>query len=80
MRQQTHTSLTICLNGSRNVLTEALVHVKHVKVDPSQLDDEGVSHGLTGSHVGLQDAAKLLHSLWVLQDVHILKGGSGDCR
>lgn len=64
--------LTVCLNGSRDVLAEALVDVKHVKVNPSQLDDEGVSHSLTGSDVGLQDAAQLFHSLWVLQNVHIL--------
>lgn len=70
---QTHTSLTICLNGSRDVLAEALVDVEHVKVDPSQLDDKRVSHSLTGSDVGLQDAAQLFHSLWVLQDVHVLK-------
>lgn len=67
------TSLTVCLNGSRDVLAEALVDVKHVKVNPSQLDDKGVSHSLTGSDVGLQDAAQLFHSLWVFQDVHILR-------
>lgn len=56
-------SLTICLNGCRNVLAEALVDIKHVKVNPSQLDDKGVSYSLTSSYISLQDAAQLLHSL-----------------
>ncbi len=75
---QTHTCLTICLNGSRDVLAEALVDIEHVKVNPSQLDDKRVSHSLTGSDVGLQDAAQLFHRLWVLQDVHVLKGGDDE--
>lgn len=65
--------LTICLNSSRDVLAEALVDIEHVKVNSSQLDDERVSHSLTGSDVGLQDTAQLFHSLWVLQDVHVLR-------
>lgn len=69
----THTSLTICLNGSRDILAEALVDVEHVKVNPSQLDDKGMSHRLTGSDVGFQDAAQLFHSLRVLQNVHVLQ-------
>lgn len=73
--EKTHTSLTICLNGSRDVLAEALVDVEHVEVNPAQLDDEGVSHGLAGSDIGLQDAAQLFHRLRVLQDVHVLRGG-----
>lgn len=64
--------LTVCLNSGRDVLAEALVHVEHVQVDAPQLDDEGVSHGLAGSDVGLQDAAQLLDGLRVLQDVHVL--------
>ena len=69
----THTSRTICLNGSRDILAEALVDVEHVEVNPSQLDDKGVSHGFTGSDVGFQDAAQLLHRLRVLQNVHVLQ-------
>lgn len=58
-------SLTVCLNGSRDVLTEALVDIEHVEVNPSQLDDKGVSYCLTSSYIGLQDAAQLLHGLRV---------------
>lgn len=65
-------SLTIGLNGGRDVLAQALVDIEHVEVNPSQLDDKGVSDSLAGSDVGLQDAAQLLHRLCVLQDVHIL--------
>lgn len=65
-------SPTICLNGSRDVLAEALVDIEHVEVNPPQLDDKGVSNGLTSSYVGLQDAAQLLHSLRVFEDVNIL--------
>lgn len=68
--------LTVGLDGSRDVLAQALVDIEHVKVDSAQLDDEGVSHRLAGSDVGLQDAAQLLHRLRVLQDVHVL--GSRD--
>lgn len=57
--------LTICLNGSRDVLAEALVDIEHVEVNPSQLDDKGVSYSLTSSYISLQDAAQLLHSLRV---------------
>lgn len=46
-------ALTVCLDSSRNVLTEALVHIEHVQVNPSQLDNKGVSHGLAGSDVSL---------------------------
>lgn len=66
--------LTVRLDGSRDVLAEALVDVQHVQVNPSQLDDEGVSHGFAGSDVGLQDAAQLLDRLWILQDVNVLSG------
>lgn len=58
-------SLTIGLNGGRDVLAEALVDIEHVEVNPSQLDDKGVSYSLTGSDVSLQDAAQLLHRLCV---------------
>lgn len=34
-----------------------------------------MSHCLAGPDVGLQNAAQLLHGLWVLQDVHVLKDG-----
>lgn len=57
--------LTICLNGSRDVLAEALVDIEHVEVNPPQLDDKWVPNSLTSSDVGLQDAAQLLHSLRV---------------
>lgn len=57
--------LTICLNGSRDVLAEALVDIEHVEVNPSQLDDKGVSYSLTSSYISLQDAAQLFHSLRV---------------
>lgn len=71
--RSTMASLTVGLNGGRDVLAEALVDVEHVEVNPPQLDDKGVSHSLTGSDVGLQDAAQLLHRLCVFQDVHILR-------
>lgn len=71
------TGLTVCLNGSRDVLAEALVHVEHVKVNPSQLDNKGVSHCLAGPDIGLKNAAQLFDGFWVLQDVHVLMDGRG---
>lgn len=72
-----HTQLTVGLDGRGDVLAQALVDVKHVQVDASQLHDKGVAHGLAGTHVSLQDAAQLSHCLWVLQDVHVLKSHQG---
>lgn len=68
--------LTVGLDSCRDVLTQALVNIEHIQVDASQLNYERVTHSLACPYIGLQDASQLFHSLWVLQDIHILSNKS----
>ncbi len=58
---------TIESHGTGDVLAEYFVDVEHVQVYSTQLDDKGMSHGRTRTHVRLQNVAKLLDGLVVLE-------------